>query len=310
MKILKTYDKIINCDNCDKEVLKNFNFDESKNPKNRYCCVQCKKAHNKTYFTPERRIKYSEMSKGENNANYNKRWSSEQKEAFSKKCYDIYANNEERRYKCGNANRGKKFSKERIHNMFCNRIYVKRPKMSDETKSKIGLKSSQKFTVEFKAKFKKTMILKGHWIADENKSPYLSYAKDANWISNMFNFANALEISNIKTFGLFSKNNSHGCVRDHIVSRLIGFEFNIPYQILRHPANMQILTHSQNVSKGFKERKYDKATKIEIIKNLFYNIMNNEYNWKEHTLCVSVIKELMENNNDYIFHRGFTPVSF
>ena len=42
-----------------------------------------------------------------------------------------------------------------------------------------------------------------------------------------------------------------GCVRDHLLSRRYGFDNNIPTWIISHPANCEIVLHSENVRRSF-----------------------------------------------------------
>jgi len=47
-----------------------------------------------------------------------------------------------------------------------------------------------------------------------------------------------------------NRTNKQGCVRDHLLSRRYGFENNIPSWIISHPANCEIVQHSENLSRA------------------------------------------------------------
>jgi len=55
----------------------------------------------------------------------------------------------------------------------------------------------------------------------------------------------------LKEKGVYNNvKNKNGCVRDHLLSRRYGFENNIPTWIISHPANCEIVTHSENLSRA------------------------------------------------------------
>jgi hypothetical protein len=58
----------------------------------------------------------------------------------------------------------------------------------------------------------------------------------------------------LKEYGVFnSRNNKNtkGCVRDHLLSRRYGFDNNIATWIISHPANCEIVLHSENIRRAF-----------------------------------------------------------
>ena len=60
----------------------------------------------------------------------------------------------------------------------------------------------------------------------------------------------------LEEYGLYSptnkKNNLNGVSRDHMLSVSWGFKNNIPPEIIRHPANCELLLHSNNNKKNNK----------------------------------------------------------
>ncbi len=118
---------------------------------------------------------------------------------------------------------------------------------SVEIRKKIGQKSSEKFTDEYKNKQKKTRVQSGFWLSDALKSDYKIYRIFSAWDSYLWHLA---EDKQIKALGVFnSKTNRNGLVSDHKLSCKEGFMAGIFPEILKHPVNCDILTHADNRSK-------------------------------------------------------------
>jgi hypothetical protein len=266
---------IINCSYCNIEYLK---YKKQVKPNN-YCCRRCKDLHQKVLFS------------GENNPNFNNKWNEEQRRIgseISKKRFE----SEEMRYKAGSANRGKKFSKEKVSKMHDHRTsesYSR--KHTSDSKIIIGIRSKEKFTEEYKQNHRQTMEKLGYWIPLIDKDPYKIYYEDANWICSMIEYFSEYEQEQLTLFGIFNRNNTNGWVRDHILPRNIGYEFKIPYQLLRHPANLQFIPHNMNISKGFSDRKLLFENKIDLIDVLYKKILSFDKTWVEHKFCLHFINE-------------------
>lgn len=236
------------------------------------------------------------MRSGENNSNYGKQWTAEQKLAASILKKEQFDNNPEYRYKVGASNRGVKFSEDRIKAIHKNRTpesYKHYP--SAEVRKIIGQKSKEKWTIEYKEKHRKNMEELGRWIPLADKSPYDVYYKEANWQGSMIEYFDSTAKEKLVEFGIFGKKNSKGWVRDHIVSRMLGYEFKLPIHILRHPANLQFISHSENISKGFADRRLTLSEKECIINALLERIKNYQANWIEQEVCLTFIKNKNEN---------------
>lgn len=55
----------------------------------------------------------------------------------------------------------------------------------------------------------------------------------------------------LKEHGIYNtKDNTKGCVRDHLLSRRYGFDNNIATWIISHPANCEIVLHSENIRRS------------------------------------------------------------
>jgi len=89
-----------------------------------------------------------------------------------------------------------------------------------------------------------------------NRSEYLSYRKACQFKFNIFDFPDNFNLDLIKTYGWYKAknrgNNQNGISRDHIISIDYGFKNNVPAEVLSHPANCQLIRHSNNQSKGKK----------------------------------------------------------
>jgi hypothetical protein len=222
----------------------------------------------------------AEFQTGINNPNYNNKWSSEQVAKQSDLMKNKYDEIENYRFRVGASNRGKKFLSERIAAMHKNR-----PKSSyshphtEETKAIIGKKSSEKWTEEYRVKYYKNGVISGRIVADELRSDFEIYQQKSHWIQRMWDL---VEDSKIVELGIFNAvTNPSGCVRDHRLSKMDGFKLGIFPEILRHPVNCNILTHSQNASKREKSSI--------LVKELFDNIKKYDKIWVEHELVLSLI---------------------
>ena len=267
-----------------------------KESKRHYCSKECRISDKDSYkseWTPERREQWSKMNRGENNGNYGKKWSAEQRTTFSETKRLQFQENPELAYECGKSNRGIKFDAERIAAMHRNRDSNSYSHPHNiESRKLIGAKSKEKWTDDYKAKHRKKMEDTGHWIPLKDVSPYKLYFKNANWVENMIEYFNPTEIEHFKLYGLFSsKHNPKGYVRDHIVPRKMGYEFGIPEYIMRHPENLQFISHRDNIIKGFSDRKLTGPDKVAIIDALLLKIINYDKLWKEQDQCLTFINE-------------------
>jgi hypothetical protein len=218
-----------------------------------------------------------------NNPNYVRNWTNEEKAAQSVKLQQAYKNDPSLRYKVGKANRGVKFSQARIYKMHGHRTKESyRHEHSEETKKLIGIKSSQKYTVEYRIKDRKIREDVGLWIPLENKTDWEIYKMQANWIEKMFDLIECPLDFNI--VGIFNcRTNTAGYVRDHLYSRFEGFKNAVFPEILRHPANCQIILHKDNLSKRHR-------CNI-LLEELFTKIQNYDRVWTEQSICIKMIED-------------------
>lgn len=88
----------------------------------------------------------------------------------------------------------------------------------------------------------------------------------------------------LKRIGVFNvKTNRNGLVRDHKFSRRNGFLLQIFPEILRHPANCELITHSENISK----REKNSIT----LDQLFDKIVTFTQLYDEQELCLNLIEK-------------------
>lgn len=288
--------KIVCCDNCGIEFSKKFWFDATRNSIRNYCGNVCRRAcatDNAPRWTPERKAAYAAANTGINNSNYGNNWSIEQRTALSEKHRIRFAADPSLAVKCGASNRGVKFSVERIEAMHAHRPPGSYGRArTDAEKILIGERSSAKWTPEYKEQHRARMEECGKWVPLAQVDQYKVYFRTANWVGTMNDFLTPLEQLQYDSVGKFHPwSNSRGMVRDHILPRKIGYELNVPVQLLRHPANMQLLLHTDNVKKGRADRLLTEQERSSRLYELIDKILSFDKLWKEHEVCLQLIKE-------------------
>lgn len=270
------------CDYCSCE-FERYKSQYDPNKKHIHCSKQCYYKNFKNIFS------------GENNPNHGKKWTDDDKKKQSilvKERMDLMGV-ELRTELCGKSNRGQKRSLEFLKNWHSTRNTIGYicPPISDETRKKISIGSSAKFNKDFKIRFRRTMEEKGIWVKIEDKKDFEIYYSQANWKERMWDLVeddNQIELlKRLKVFN--SYNNIQGVVRDHRYGRKSGFENGIFPEILRHPCNCQIITHSANAAK--RSNRYIDRNDISI-EDLFDQIEKYSANWVEQQL-------VLEKINDY-----------
>ena len=227
---------------------------------------------------------------GEGNPNYGNKWPNELKEKVSKIIKSRV--DENYRLNCSKGMKGKKVSEEsKLKRKKTNDLkrlngYIK-PEMSEETKQKIGYKSSLKFTDEYKQKMRVINEERGVWIPLNKKNEYRFYRDMSNWFGQVIN-ENTIGVDKLKIGKLYDKNNrnKNSYVRDHIFGRKNGFVLEVFPEIIRHPANCQIITHSDNIKKSLKNDDSD----IKLL-DLFNRIINWNGDYFEQSLCEKLIDD-------------------
>lgn len=101
---------------------------------------------------------------------------------------------------------------------------------------------------------RKTNELLGRWTPKILVDDYKLYfsASKFNHGFNITKYTTDKEIKLLNENGVFNnRTNTKGCVRDHLLSRRYGYNNNIPTWIISHPANCEIILHSENVRRSF-----------------------------------------------------------
>lgn len=174
-------------------------------------------------------------------------------------------------------------------------------KHTDITKELIGKQSSIRlqdpiYAKNIRDKSRETNELTGFWLPRQFISEYKLYYRESNWIDNMVSYFDELDFKNLREFGMFKpKENNGGWCRDHILTRRIGFELQIPVVLMRHPANMNFISHSENSKKARSDAKLFHDDKQVLLKKLIQSIIEFDKEWKEHSKCIQIIKERYES---------------
>lgn len=230
--------------------------------------------------------------RGSNNSNFGKKWSNEKKKSQS----DLIKSKVDDKYReiAGSANRGVKFSQERIDAMHGHKdsASYSHPH-SEETKLIIGQKSSDKFTDEYLQRQREQFVKLGYWVSDDQKDDFEIYHLHSSWITDMWYLSDKNLLENLGIFN--SRTNRSGLVRDHRLSRKFGFDNEVFPEILRHPENCDIISHSAN------SRKKEKSSLT--IEELFHKIENTNHEWKEQEMVLKLITDWRSGKrfsaNDY-----------
>jgi hypothetical protein len=138
---------------------------------------------------------------------------------------------------------------------------------TEETRNKISIASKANWkSASFRDKTRKTRELKGQWVPLDQKDKYKLYFEACKFKHSFYDYATPEEIAIVKEYGIFNaSSNSKGCVRDHLYSRRSGFENNVDPDIISHPANSEIILHSENVRRAHSKYGDDQITLKELL---------------------------------------------
>ena len=280
---------IVKCDHCNKTLEK---FSRDKRNKHHFCDRSCKnKWQSLQKLSEETKKKISYKTRGENNGMFGKKHSDDTKKKISDAANQHYLDNPELKYICGNSRLPKETRSIYAKNTHRNRLpesYRHFP--SDETKRKIGQKSKQKFTPEYKKRIRKSLEEKGLIIPLEKKDDYILYKDFSNWIKKMFDIiSNEKELFLLAEHGVWNyKTNKGGVVRDHKYSRYSGWKNGVFPEILRHPVNCEIILQKDNIKK--KRGRYE-DTDSQTLDELFNRIKEYKGTWEEQNICIALIEK-------------------
>jgi hypothetical protein len=89
-----------------------------------------------------------------------------------------------------------------------------------------------------------------------NRTAWKNYRADCQFRFGLKEYPDEFNFELIEQYGWYKAsnygNNLTGVSRDHMVSCRFGFENNLPYEHIRHPANCKLMVHNENVSKNKK----------------------------------------------------------
>lgn len=259
-----------NCTECGKEYHRYYRNNGGGVPKTPFCSNSCKGKWQ------------SKNLRAENNPNYGNTWSDSQKAALSEKTKQSMT--PERRAEIGSQHRGKILSAETIEKMHGHRTKESYSRPHTEcSKKKIGEKSSAKFKDdEYLKKLRESMETRGYWVPLSEKDGYDVYKGVADWVAKMVDNMSEEDVNRLNTIGMFNiKTNRKGLVRDHKYSRVDGFTARVFPEILRHPCNCALITHSENSGKRSKSSL--------LLDELFDSIRAFTGEWCEHSKVLDLI---------------------
>jgi len=263
--------------------------------KHKLKCVKCNKEYSVTAHYYIKVDAHTHMCKqcklcGVGNPNYGKNWSHDMRNVQS----DLIKSKVDEKYRldCAKGMKGKSISldtilKRKKTNEEKALIGYTRPKHSECTKKIIGIKSKEKFTNEYFISQRKRNEENGAWIPLSVKNDYALYKELANWKSDVIT-ENLIGIHLLKLYQFKSKTNNgaNSLVRDHMYGRKAAFENGVFPELIRHPANCQLITHSDNIKKSKSNNDC-----IISLDDLFERISNWDAIYYEQSICLELINK-------------------
>jgi len=240
---------------------------------------------------------------GANNPNYGKNWSEEQRKNQSNliksKVDDEYRTN------CAKGMSGK-IVDDSVKLKRRNTLIKKYGSLktmtthTDASKKLIGISSAKKFTDEYKKRIRILNEERGNYIKLSEKDEYLFYRGISNW-NGLVLSDDIIGIEKLKENTFYSKENrnKNTLVRDHMYSRRCGYSDGVFPEILKHPANCQIISHSDNIKKS--KSNWDCIITLD-------ELIDRIINWKavyiDHIECILFIQKYLKgeryNKENYI----------
>lgn len=261
-------------------------------------CLECNKQYEVTanYYIKldllNHKCKQCKLQ-GTGNPNFGNRWSEEKRKEFSILIKSMV--NDEYRENCAKGMKGKKVSDEsklKRRNSMLEKYgkLANIPSPSHETRKKIGEKSKLKFTEKYLNRVRKVNEDRGIWVPIEKKDDYIFYRELSNWKYQVLT-ENTIGIEKLKFNKLYDKKNRNkdSLVRDHMYGRKNGFLNGVFPELLRHPANCQIISHSDNIKKSKK-----KNDCVITLNELLEKIKNWNIFYEEQEICITFVKKYEE----------------
>jgi len=136
--------------------------------------------------------------------------------------------------------------------------------------------------IDVKKKMINSCLASGKYFRLEDKSDWYIYntlAHFSNGFSDLVNSENDRAL--IADYGIYSSANKSGLVRDHIYSRRDGYDNQVFFEILKHPANCQLIQHKDNCSK--------KSKSNISLNELFDRIRGYKFSYHDHDVVIRLI---------------------
>lgn len=191
----------------------------------------------------------------------------------------------------------------------CKSCYKPQPflgrKHSKENLSIIGEKSKKKFQDEefmktWKTNHHKMMEEKGYWKPLHLQDDFWVYKALAMWKENYFNNKHVKGQKKIELYEIYNpRKNKTGLVRDHMYSINSGFDNGVFPEILRHPANCEIMLNTEN-SKKCRNNSIS-------LEELLDKILYYKYDYKEQDLCLYLVAKYKDGyryNKEFYIKKG------
>lgn len=293
---------IVECSNCNKILYKQ---PRDKRNKNHFCNIKCKSEwQSNQKLSPSTKEKISDKVSGKNNPMYGKTHLEKTRKNISNKKKKLYRDFPEKKYECGNS----RLSKEERF-LIISKGHKKRSResyiriLSNDAKEKIRESSKNRFTPEFKSKVRNKMEKEGRWISLKEKPDYIFYRDMSGWKEKMWDLINdENQLKLLKENKIFNPiRNPKGVVRDHRYSRFYGWNNGVFPEILRHPANCEIIKHSDNVRKSGGWKSDENSISLY---ELFEKIESYSGRWREQQKCLELIRKYKNgeryNKKDYL----------
>jgi hypothetical protein len=189
------------------------------------------------------------------------------------------------RWRCGSANRGRKFSSEVRQKMSARRRGLPGHPHTEESRAKIGLSSRNKWTPEYRDRHRRIMEESGRWVKIDDLSERDLYYAEANWICRMYDL---VDTDKLRQYGVWHcKKNKTGLVRDHRYSRKSGLLNRVFPVIMRHPVNCRLISHAENVS--IAQRHHGKYDDVITLDELFADVESYSGHWAEQERSLELI---------------------
>lgn len=142
----------------------------------------------------------------------------------------------------------------------------------DEHKAKISLANAgRKLTLEHKQKISAALKKRDKKYNRDEISSIRSYRIACLFKFDFEKYQNEFDTELINQYGWYAPKNSKNCnlsgvSKDHLISIKFGFDNQIDPKIMSHPANCQIMIHTNNVKKG----KFCSLTIEELLSKIAY----------------------------------------